>query len=422
LKIQSSRVFTHELKNGQAMKTKPFINSQSISFLRKVLLMILLSAGICFSAAAQNKIHPGTCLRISANTHLTSISDFLLNNGGNLNNAGTLVLKTNFTNQNSTISDLGNGTFIFSGSAQQSISGTNGLGSLTMNNPGGLQFMGGDVTVTNSLNLVSGKVTLGANNLLLGPSANLIGNLNVYSMVVATGTGELRKSWNMPGTFTFPVGDNDGTPEYSPVKLVFTEGSFSTGNYTGVNLVNSPYSNTPPSYLNRYWNITQSGISGFTCHTVFHYVPSDVNGEESNLYCARVLPEPEQYFDRADIQWHQLSANWLHSLGTFTGLEPPNVSVPPSNQADSETISVSISPNPFNERTQINVKTACSGNIIVEICNLNGQNLCRLYEGFISAGVDRSFEYNNFSDKSQTLICRIKTGFGEVSKIFEKIR
>lgn len=404
------------------MKTKPFIKSQFIPFPRKVLLMMLLSAGNCLSAAAQNKVNSGTCLRISVNTHLTSISDFLLNNGGNLFNAGTLVLKTNFTNQNSAISDLGNGSFIFSGTALQSIRGNNGLGSLTINNAGGLQFLGGDVTVSNSLNLVSGKVALGANNLLLGTSATLNGNPDVYSMIVATGTGELRKSWNIPGTFTFPVGDNDGTPAYTPVQLVITEGSFSAGNYTGVNLVNAPYTTTPPSYLNRYWNITKNGITDFTCHTVYHYVLPDVTGDENNIYCARVIPEPEQYFDRADIQWHQLSANWLNSFGTFTGLEPPNVSFPPANPAGSENISVTISPNPFNDRTQIKVKTLCSGNITVEISNLLGETLFRLYEGFMSAGVDHYFEYTDFSNKSQTLICRVKSDFGEATRLFEKIR
>lgn len=35
--------------------------------------------------------------------------------------------------------------------------------------------------------------------------------------------------------------------------------------------------------FNRYWSVTQSGISGFSCDTAFTYVPADVAGSEAGL-------------------------------------------------------------------------------------------------------------------------------------------
>ena len=59
-------------------------------------------------------------------------------------------------------------------------------------------------------------------------------------MVVATGTGELRKRMTGAGSITFPVGDNDSTAEYSSVTLDFTSGTFNSAD-AGVNLVNKAF-------------------------------------------------------------------------------------------------------------------------------------------------------------------------------------
>ncbi|MBM4168931.1 MAG: T9SS type A sorting domain-containing protein [Ignavibacteria bacterium] len=105
-------------------------------------------------------------------------------------------------------------------------------------------------------------------------------------MIVATGSGELRKTFTGTGSFTFPVGDNTGTAEYSPVTLNFTSGSFSSA-YAGVKLANSKHPNNTSStdYINRYWTVSSSGISSFSCDASFVYVAADVEGTESNLYC-----------------------------------------------------------------------------------------------------------------------------------------
>jgi len=182
-----------------------------------------------------------------------------------------------------------------------------------------------DITVNGALALTNGLVNLGSSNLILNDLASISGTPSATSMVVATGTGELRKTFTAAGSFTYPVGDNDGTAEYSPVTLNFTSGSFG-GAYAGVNLLNSAYTGVTGSYLNRNWTVSSVGITGFTCDATFNYVaPADVVGTESSIYCFRVAPTTDLY-DATNTTLHQLSATGLTSFGTFTGKQQENTS------------------------------------------------------------------------------------------------
>jgi hypothetical protein len=177
-----------------------------------------------------------------------------------------------------------------------------------------------DIQVNGDLTLAAGLINIAVSNLVLGESSAIIGIPSSSNMIIATGTGEVRKNFASEGSFTFPVGDNNGTAEYSPVTLDFTSGTFADG-YVGITLANSPYPGASGSYLNRYWNVTSAGITDFTCNAQFDYVPEDVTGTESNLFCYRVAPTVDQY-NAANTSLHQLTANGLTSFGTFTGGEP----------------------------------------------------------------------------------------------------
>jgi hypothetical protein len=179
-----------------------------------------------------------------------------------------------------------------------------------------------DIQVNGDLTLAAGLINIAVSNLVLGESSAIIGIPSSSNMIIATGTGEVRKNFASEGSFTFPVGDNNGTAEYSPVTLDFTSGTFADG-YVGITLANSPYPGASGSYLNRYWNVTSAGITDFTCNAQFDYVPEDVTGTESNLFCYRVAPTVDQY-NAANTLLHQLTANGLTSFGTFTGNQQPD--------------------------------------------------------------------------------------------------
>jgi len=267
---------------------------------------------------ADNVITSGTNVRINSGIIVTTMQNVLVENGGKLTNEGSLILKNSFTNQN-TVDDLGIGTMEFSGTTPQSLAGQNTLGGLVVNNTAGLDLTG-NTTLNAGLSLQNGHIRLGTSNLTLGSTATVTDTPSATAMVIATGTGELRKSFSGTGAFTFPVGDNTGTAEFTPVTLTFTNGTFATGNYAGVKLTNSAYPGYAGNNLNRYWSLTQNGISGSRYDAVFQYAPADFSGNENGLYCVQMDPSPEIYYNLANTTLHQLTASGLTTFGVFTGI------------------------------------------------------------------------------------------------------
>jgi len=273
------------------------------------------------SVIADNIVTNGTTLRVTAGTTLVSSATLTLQNGSTLNNQGTILLAGNLTNQNPSASNLGTGTISMSGTALQIITGQNIFGNITMNNAAGVN-LNGNTTVNGIFTFTSGRLHLLTYNLTMGTAATVAGAPSATAMVAATGAGQLRKSFSAAGSFSFPVGDNIGTAEYTPVTVNFTGGTFGSGNYVGVNLANLAYPGASGSYINRHWNVAQSGITGFTCNATFKYIPADVIGTESSIFCVRVLPEPQTNFLVTNTALDLLTANGLTEFGTFTGKLP----------------------------------------------------------------------------------------------------
>jgi hypothetical protein len=281
---------------------------------------------------AQNVITSGTTLKVMPGTTMVSSENLVIKSGATLSNAGTVILKKGLTNENATPNPIGTGTAEFSGTAIQVITGQNIIQNLTVNNASGVT-MGGNTYVNGTLTLTSGTVALGGSNLLLGSLAAISGTPSASMMIIATGSGELRKEFppGFTGSFTFPVGDNTGTPEYSPVTLNFPGGTFATGNYAGVKLVNDKYPDAAitGNYLKRYWTLTQSGITGFTCNASFQYVAADMTGTENKISCTKVNPLPWVTYALTNSATHVLSASGITTFSSFTGLKS---TTPPVNQ------------------------------------------------------------------------------------------
>jgi len=214
---------------------------------------------------------------------------------------------------------------VFIGSSDQVIGGSTTtmftFPKLTINKTSHVITLLDNIMVNDSLKFINGVINIGNRNLTFASSAGVAGLPSAMSMIVATDSGVVKKNMSGTGSFTFPVGDNTSTIEYSPVTLNFTSGTFGSGAFAGVNLVNAKY-NDPAitgSYLNRYWNISQSGITGFNCNAIFKYLQADVTGTESSIMCLQVAPLPFTVYDPANTGLHQLTASGLTSFGTFTG-------------------------------------------------------------------------------------------------------
>lgn len=292
----------------------------------------ILATGLS-AIRAENTITTGTTLKVLPGVTLVSVGSMVIKSGAVLDNAGTLILKNNLVNENSTANSLGSGLVELSGTTNQSISGPNIIHNLTVNNTSGVTFSG-ESRVNGTLTLTAGKVILGSNNLLIGPTADIAGTPSPAAMIIVTGAGQLRKEFpsGFTGPFTFPVGDATGTDQYSPVTLVFTSGDFTSGNnYVGVNLANEKYpdSDITGNYLNRYWTISSSGISSFICNATFQYLAADVTGTENLICCTKVNPLPWVTYALTNAATHLLSAGGIVSFSSFTGMKS---TTPPANQ------------------------------------------------------------------------------------------
>ena len=291
------------------------------------LLLMLFSPGIF----AQGLYNNGAKIVVGSGTFLTIGGP----NGNYLNEtnvtpasvdlSGTVTVTGNVTNNVANADVLGvvsTGNMVFNGTTPQTLGGITTVPfifpNLTVNNTTGV-VLSNSAQVNGNLTFTTGLLTLGKSDFTFGPLSVVMGVPSPTSMIYTSGTGQVKKVWAGTGTFTFPIGNN--ATEYSPVSLSFTSGTFAPGGLTGVNVTNTKY-NDPSiagSYLNRYWNLTETGITGFSCDAVFQYLPSDVTGTESSIKGVRVTPTPITSFNPANTVLHQLSVTGLTSFSTFTG-------------------------------------------------------------------------------------------------------
>ncbi len=142
-----------------------------------------------------------------------------------------------------------------------------------------------DLPMEGKLSLLGGIVDAGANNKLL--------DLEMSSTVVRVADldgdgglviGKIRKNFGNLAPFTFPVGTANG---YSPVDVNPSQSA--EANLT-INAVAEPqplFANSA-NRINRYWDLNQSGEGSLTANLTFHYLESDVVGDESQLELFKV--------------------------------------------------------------------------------------------------------------------------------------
>ncbi len=284
----------------------------------------------------------GTVRQIAGNLTIDAGSSFSMNvsqmtagftvNGNILNN-GTLILSTlgggdlnvkgNITN-NSTFSC--NGRLLqLNGATAQTISGTSAMtiDSLAVNNSAGI-VLSQSASVNSALTLTSGTISLGSNNLTLGSSAVVSGTASATAMVITNGSGTMIKSLanaqTLPFSFTFPIGENTGTTEYSPVTITVTSGTLSSASLTAkvVNAKHASMNVSPSSYISRYWTLTSTGITTPSLGVTGTYRTADVTGTESSMVTGQRSGSSWTQLSAVNSSLHQISGTGLSSLGDFT--------------------------------------------------------------------------------------------------------
>ncbi len=247
---------------------------------------VTLNSSQTTSASASVTVNSGGTLLTGANT-LSGAGSFNLNSGGTLGiGSPDGITSSGATGniQTATRSFDTGANYIYNGTAAQ-VTG-NGLpatvNNLTVNNAAGVS-LSQPATVNGTLTLTDGRLTLGSHNLTIASNNAVVGSFDANTMVVADGAGALCKAFPATDSFLYPVGDVSGpssTAEYSPSTLNFTIGTFGGGAQACVRVVDAQQPNWPgasyPSYITRYWVVTQSYISDFSCTASFTYVDADV--------------------------------------------------------------------------------------------------------------------------------------------------
>ncbi len=218
----------------------------------------------------------------------------------------------------------GTGSVTMNGTSAQTLGGTfsTTFNNFILNNATGVT-LGNTENVNGTLTLTSGRMTIGANNLVLSATTTIGGVLSPANMIVATGTGQVRKLRTANGSFLYPVGD--AGPNYTPITLNFTAGTYAAGAYAGVNLatVKHPNNANVTSYINRYWNVATSGITTPTyAVTAAVYVPADVVGTEANMSMGEYTGAlPWIKFGATNAVTHTLTSTGVSNItSAFTGI------------------------------------------------------------------------------------------------------
>lgn len=306
-------------------------------------------------------------LDIRGNFNIAASTSF----AGNTNNP-SVTLKGNFSNSGTFAA--GTGTWTFSGSSAQTLTGAANFNNLTVNNSNGLT-LSNNVSVSTLLTLTNGAITTGTNIITTlancsdttpagTPSGSVTrtngfvdGNLRL-TFPVAVGLGATT-------TCTFPVGS--GTA-YAPITVnanVTVAGTLtgSTTGYEHPQVVTSGIDTTLDA--NRYWTLWALGdtvsISGYT--PTFNFITGDLDilATATNFSVGKYASSAWSVLSHLTATANSTSA--LLSSGTLTAITHFMVgettqlcSVPAGSPADMTCVC------DFFNRTNLNPSTISNGN------------------------------------------------------------
>lgn len=220
-------------------------------------------------------------LTVNGNVNVTG-GKLFASAGNTGTGTGTINIKGNLVHTSGVLGDSNivntTGVIVFNGTSNQTISsiGLTDTTSITVNNPAGVTLLTNFGPIAGTLTFTSGLITTGTNKLILdsmattsgaGAGKYVFGNEEKY---FKTGTAISK---------TFEIGD---ATNYTPVVLDFAS-------ITGLGSVTA--STTPGDHpqiatsildnnlsVNRYWTLTNSGLTFSTYDATFNFITSDVDG------------------------------------------------------------------------------------------------------------------------------------------------
>jgi len=221
-------------------------------------------------------------------------------------------------------------TIVMAGAGPQTIGGTATpvFNNLTTDNGGEVSLLT-NTTVNGTLTLTSGNLNIGNQDLTLGVNP-VAGNFDVTRMIIAEGTGKVRRPFAGTGSYFFPIGEKTSNPAYSPISVNVTSGTFSNA-YVGVSVTDAihPDNHSTSNYISRYWNVTQTGITAAIATITANYIAPEVLAPESSMVAAQLTGTFNQQTNPW-VRYQPLSGLTLTAVGAplaagqisvFTGIK-----------------------------------------------------------------------------------------------------
>jgi hypothetical protein len=240
-------------------------------------------------------------------TNPVSLNNLIVASGTLTSTSGTLTISGTFSNSG-TFNNNG-GTVLYDGTSQTITDLI--YNNLSINQSAGQASLGGAVTVNGVLTMTNGILNLNGFDLTLGTAASIsIAAPSATKMILVTSGNKVIKTYSATGSFTFPIGENTGVAEYSPITVNVTAGAgFPATLEAAVFDLKHPNNSSTTNFLTRYWEVT-SNITGGVATVSTTYPSADVTGTEGSISAAQ-LPG---VFDQTSNPWIKYSVLGANTL------------------------------------------------------------------------------------------------------------
>ena len=226
---------------------------------KHTILLLLLCLFAARYSAQNLTVTGGTTLTVNTGTKVVVLGNVNIDASANIDNAGTIELTGDWTNDGNGLINGSAGTVEFTGTSNQDITGTTPTEfyNLTIDNSSGVT-LGVDATASNNLNMTDGNIDAGSNTLELGISTSTVGSLTYTTGNIL---GNFKRWINSTGTgILYPVGTASNNHlavlTFSDLTNGSVTGSFTSGDpgSAGLPVAEDAY-NIGAQFTEGYWTL-----------------------------------------------------------------------------------------------------------------------------------------------------------------------
>lgn len=223
--------------------------------------------------------------------------------------------------------DADQASLVLSGTDDVQLSNVSAVNHLTIDKESGTVSLGNDLTVSGTLQLARGSLSLNGYDLTLEKPLTLTGG-SASAYVQTTGQGNpgdlvYALSNDVLGQdLVFPVGD---AAHYTPFTINIQSATMADGKlWMSVSATPPVEAGTPDLLLSRQWNLRQEGLSDYLYNVTYQYLDEDIipseDPAEENLKVVKYSSETGWLIGgTVDTSTNTLSAEGINSFSIFSG-------------------------------------------------------------------------------------------------------